>query len=222
MRKKGIGDRRGRPRFEIVGTLIGTLETWRRLEIRNLGAGGALLDTTVPFLPGNRISGRLSLRGRMREIRGEVRHIATLVARDATRYLVGVQWSESLDAADLESMDQIRPVQSIPAEGVERRAVVRFVAGSDAELGQPNWSTIKLIDVSTTGVLFSSTTPLEPGERGELRVRLGEGSFAAQVEVRRTDVRKAPSSSYRAGAAFVSLDEANRLHLEDFIGDAQR
>ena len=222
MRKKGIGDRRGRPRFEIVGTLTGTLETWRRLEIRNLAAGGALLQTSVPFAPGTRLSGRLSLRGRVREVRGEARHITTRVERDATRYLVGVQWDDSLTHADLESLDAMRPVQSAPREGTERRRAVRFNAGGDTELGQPTWSTVRLIDVSTTGVLFSSPTPLMVGERGELRVRFGEGSFAAQIEVRRTDVRKTPHSAYGAGAVFLSLDEVSRLHLEDFIGDARR
>jgi hypothetical protein len=221
VRKKGIGDRRGRPRFEIVGTLTGTLETWRRLEIRNLGVGGALLDTSTPLLPGSRIGGRLSLRGRVREIRGEVRHITTIVGRDATRYLVGVQWHTALSVADLESLETLRPVAPSVAHVPERRASLRFLAGTDAELDQPTWSTVNLVDVSTTGVLFSSPVPLDVGERGELRVRFGEGSFAAQLEVRRTEVRKTPHLGYRAGAVFVSLDDVSRLHLEDFIGDAR-
>jgi len=221
VRKKGIGDRRGRPRFEIVGTLTGTLETWRRLEIRNLGVGGALLDTSTPLLPGSRIGGRLSLRGRVREIRGEVRHITTIVGRDATRYLVGVQWHTPLSTADLESLETLRPAAPSVVHIPERRANLRFVAGADAELDQPTWSTVNLVDVSTTGVLFSSPVPLDVGERGELRVRFGEGSFAAQLEVRRTEVRKTPHLGYRAGAVFVSLDDVSRLHLEDFIGDAR-
>jgi hypothetical protein len=219
--KKYIGDRRGRARFEIVGTLTGTLETWRRLDIRNLGDGGALLDTTIPFAPGSRISGRLSLRGRGCEVRGEVRHITTLVARADARYLVGVQWEAPARVADLLTAEPMKPMQSAPRQGAERRAAVRFIAGTDAELGQPNWSTVELIDISTTGVLFSSPTALDVGERGELRVRLGEGSFAAQIEMRRSDLRKTPHTSYRVGAAFVSLDEGSRLHLEDFIGYAR-
>ena len=220
--KKHIGDRRGRARFEIVGTLTGTLETWRRLEIRNLGDGGALLDTPVPFAPGSRISGRLSLRGRGREVRGEVRHITTLVARDDARYLVGVQWDSASRIADLLSTEPMKPMQTTVGQGAERRESVRFIAGADAELGQPNWSTVELIDISQTGVLFSTPTPLEVGERGELRVRLEHGSFAAQIEMKRAELRKTPHTTYRVGAAFVSLDEGSRLHLEEFIGDARR
>lgn len=220
--KRYIGDRRGRARFEVVGTLTGTLETWRRLEIRDLGVGGALLDTTVPFAPGSRISGKLALRGRGRDVRGEVRHITTIVAPDDARYLVGVQWDPSARVADLLSTEPMKPVQTAMREGTDRRGAVRLIAGRDTELGQPDWRTVELIDISRTGVLFSSPMPLDSGERGELRVRLEQGSFAAQVETRRSDLSKTPRTAYRVGAAFVSLDERSRLHLEEFIGDARR
>lgn len=220
--KRRIGDRRGRARFEIVGTLTGTVETLRRLPIRNVSSGGALLDTRVPFAPGSRISGRISLHGVGREVRGEVRHITTLVARDESRYLVGVEWDESTGVADLLRMQPIGPAPAAAREGGDRRAAVRFDAGADAEFNQPNWCTVELIDVSTTGVLFLSPSRFDVGERGELRVRLGEASFMAQIETRRVEPRKSPSMGYRVGAAFVSLSEASRLHLEDFIGDARR
>jgi len=221
--KKRIGDRRGRGRFEIVGTLTGTLETFRRFAVRNVGSGGALLDTTVPFAPGNRITGRLAFRGHNREVRGEVRHVTTLPDRDdGMRYLVGVEWESSTRVGDLLSMAPLRPSAGSAREGPERRASVRLAAGSEAEISQPTWATVELIDISTTGVLFASPVAVEIGEKGELRVRLGERSFAAQIEVRRGDSRNASHAPYRLGAAFVSLDEGNRLHLEDFIGDARR
>ena len=116
----------------------------------------------------------------------------------------------------------MRPTQTSFRQGTDRRATVRLTPGADAEISQPNWSAVELIDISTIGVLFASPTPLDVGEKGELRVRLGDGSFAAQIEVRRSDARKTPHTSYRLGAAFVSLDEGSRLHLEDFIGDARR
>ena len=218
---KHAGDRRGRARFEIVGTLTGTLTTWRRLEVRNLGEGGALLDTTVPFVPGSRISGRLSLRGHSRDVRGEVRHITTLVSRDDARYLVGVQWDSSTRVADLLNMEPMKPSQTTLTRGADRRAAVRLIAGSDVELGQPNWSTVELIDISTTGVLFSSPVNLDVGERGELRIRLGDGNFAAQIETKRSELRRTPHPVYHLAAAFISVDEGSRLHLKDFIGEAR-
>ena len=218
---RGIGDRRSRPRFEIVGTLTGTLQTWRRLEIRNLGLGGALLEATVPLPPGSRIGGRLALRGRSSQVQAQVRHITTLVEPDTARYLMGVQWDASDRVADLISVEGMRPVHSGPRESLERRATPRFIAGSDAELEQPQWATVELLDVSTTGVLFSSPALLPLGERGELRARLGDASFSAQIEVRRVAPPRPPSQGHRVGASFVSLPEGSRLHLEDFIGNAR-
>ena len=59
------------------------------------------------------------------------------------------------------------------------------------------------------------------GEKGELRVRLGEQSFTAGIEVRRSDPPMPSHGDYRLGAAFVSLDEGNRVHLDDFIGHSR-
>jgi len=226
--KKRIGDRRGRERFEIVGMLTGTLETWLRYQIRDVGAGGALIDSVIPLSPGSRISGRLTLSGQTRDVRAEVRHITTLPERndrgdrnEGMRYWVGVQWDPATRVADLLSVEQMRPVQSNPKEGLERRATPRLMAGADAEIGQPNWSTVELVDISTTGVLFGSPTRMDVGDKGKLRVRLGERSFAAEIEVKRTDPRKTAHTTCRLGVQFVSLDEGSRLHLEDFIGDAR-
>jgi hypothetical protein len=221
--KKRIGDRRHRTRFEIVGTLTGTLETLRRFRVRNLGTGGALVDAATPLAPGSRMTGRLSFRGRSREVRGEVRHITTLADRtEGLRYLIGVQWDSATQLDDLLGTEPLRLSQSGPRQGLERRASARLVPGGDVEIGQPTWSTVELLDISTAGVLFASPVGVEIGERGELRVRLGERSFAAQIEVRRSDERKASQGAYRLGASFVSLDESSRVHLEDFIGGARR
>jgi len=226
--KKRIGDRRGRERFEIVGMLTGTLETWLRYQIRDVGAGGALIDSVIPLSPGSRISGRLTLSGQTRDVRAEVRHITTLPERndrgdrnEGMRYWVGVQWDPATRVADLLSVEQMRPVQSSPREGIERRATPRLTPGADAEIGQPNWVTVELVDISTTGVFFGSPARMEIGDKGKLLVRLGERSFAAEIEVRRSDPRKTAHSTCRLGAQFVSLDEGSRLHLDDFIGDAR-
>ena len=44
-----MGDRRIRPRFDIVGDLLGTLETVLRLPLRNVGRRGALIHSHVPL-----------------------------------------------------------------------------------------------------------------------------------------------------------------------------
>jgi hypothetical protein len=190
--------------------------------VRNVSAGGAAVETTVPLQAGSRMNGRLSFRGHSREVRGIVRHVTTL--RDderELRYLVGIAWVDG----GAEVNDLLSPVTPKAAQstrhGTERRSNVRFSAGAEAEIGEPAWYTVEVLDISTSGVLFVAPLPLNAGETGELRMRLGERSFAAQIEVRRSDTRRT-HPGYRLGATFKSLDEANRLTLEDFVGDARR
>ena len=219
--KKRIGDRRGRERFEIVGSLTGTLETLRRLNVRNLGAGGVLMDTPVPFTPGSRITGRLTFRGQGMDVHGRVRHVATLRERaEGLHYLVGLEWEAATKIDDL--LTEPPRGHGASRHSPERRSTVRFNAGGEAEIGQPNWSTVEVIDISTTGVLFSCPVAVEVGEKGKLRMRLGDRSFAAQIEVKRSDSPKTAQGGYRLGAAFISLDDGSRIHLDDFIGDARR
>jgi len=54
-----LGDRRVRPRFEIVGQLWGSLEAVQPLSLRNLGRDGALVESTLA-LPVDTVQ-RLSL-----------------------------------------------------------------------------------------------------------------------------------------------------------------
>jgi hypothetical protein len=48
--KRKLGDRRIRPRFDIVGDLWGTLETVLPLPLKNVGRGGALLESRVALV----------------------------------------------------------------------------------------------------------------------------------------------------------------------------
>ena len=55
--RRKMGDRRNRPRYDIVGDLWGTLETVLHLPLRNLSRGGALIHSHVP-LPSQSVPGR--------------------------------------------------------------------------------------------------------------------------------------------------------------------
>lgn len=48
--KRRIGDRRGKPRFEIVGDLWGSIDTTSSMLVQNLGRGGALLESPLPLV----------------------------------------------------------------------------------------------------------------------------------------------------------------------------
>ena len=91
--KRRTGDRRTRPRFEIVGELWGTLETVLRLPLQNVSRGGALIHSHVP-LPSHSVH-RLAFQadGQSLSVPVRVSHVAPQVSADGEQtYLIGVQF----------------------------------------------------------------------------------------------------------------------------------
>jgi hypothetical protein len=214
------GDRRAKNRFELVGTLPGTLETWHRHRVRNLSHGGALVESTVPLAAGSRLSGRLLFQGSQRDIKAEVRHAQEdSNAGVPGRYLIGLAWA-----------DGTRPVDDILGSGaarllsaeIERRQWPRVPPAEGTEVNRPEWSTVTVLDISASGVLFLASERMATGSRAQLRLRLGDNSFVGDIEIRRSDRYQTPSGGYRIGAAFSSLADGSRASLEDFIGMAGR
>lgn len=92
MRRK-IGDRRIRPRFDIVGELWGTLETVLRLPMKNVSRGGALIHSPVPLSADSVHSLALHAEGQAHSVQVRVSHVDTHVSREGHRsYLIGVQF----------------------------------------------------------------------------------------------------------------------------------
>ena len=88
-----LGDRRNRPRFEIVGELYGTLETVLQLPLRNVGLGGALFESHVALAPESihRLAWKCEDRDTAVQVR--VRHVSATTSRDGERcYLVGIEF----------------------------------------------------------------------------------------------------------------------------------
>lgn len=91
--KRRLGDRRMRPRFEIVGELWGTLETVLRLPLKNVGIGGALFESHVPLAPES--IHRLTWKCEDREtaVQVRVRHVRPIESADGERgYLIGIEF----------------------------------------------------------------------------------------------------------------------------------
>jgi hypothetical protein len=88
-----LGDRRTRPRFEIVGELWGTLETVVRLPLRNAGLGGALFESHVPLAAESihRLTWKCDDRETAVQVR--VRHVRPVESADGRRgYLIGIEF----------------------------------------------------------------------------------------------------------------------------------
>ena len=220
MRERIRGDRRAKNRFELVGTLPATLETWHRHKVRNLSPGGALVESVVPLPAGSRLSGRLLLQGGQREVKAEVRHTEEDSGGGGTgRYLLGLAWADGTNPVDEVVAGGTAP--STQAE-IERRQWPRVPPVDGTEMNRPEWSTVTVLDISVSGVLFLASARMAPGAKAQLRLRLGDNSFVGDIEIRRSDKYQTPSGGYRIGAAFSSLAEGSRASLEDFIGMAGR
>jgi len=91
--KRRLGDRRVRPRFEIVGELWGTLETVLRLPLRNVGIGGALFESHIPLAAESIHRLTWSCDDRETAVQVRVRHVRPLESADGERsYLIGIEF----------------------------------------------------------------------------------------------------------------------------------
>ncbi len=120
MRRK-MGDRRIRPRFDIVGDLWGSLETVLRLPLKNVSRGGALIHSHVPLPPESVHRIALYAEGQEHSVPVRVSHVEQQVSADGEcTYLIGVQF-----------------ISAPPAllQAVERLLVTGLNAGSNEGAG---------------------------------------------------------------------------------------
>ena len=90
--KRRIGDRRSKPRFEIVGDLWGSVDVSASLAVVNLGRGGALLESPMPFVPESVHSVLAVTHEESHRVTVRVRHSTGGDHQGGRRYLVGVEF----------------------------------------------------------------------------------------------------------------------------------
>ncbi len=91
--KRRLGDRRGRPRFEIVGDLWGTLDTVIGMPLLNVGMGGALVQSSVPLTPQSVHHVAVSCDGQQTPTSVQVRHVQPVSGSDGRDYyLIGLEF----------------------------------------------------------------------------------------------------------------------------------
>jgi hypothetical protein len=103
--KRRLGDRRGRPRFEIVGELWGTLDTVIGLPLVNVGKGGALVRSSIPLAPESVHHVSIDCGGQPTHTSVQVRHVRSVSGIDGREhYLVGLSFL-SMPAALVAQID---------------------------------------------------------------------------------------------------------------------
>ena len=92
--RRKFGDRRGRPRFDIVGDLWGTFETVLTLPLKNVSRGGALVESHVPLAAES--VHRMTFRSQGEDLATDVRvrYVRPLAAAGAGggRFLIGLEF----------------------------------------------------------------------------------------------------------------------------------
>jgi hypothetical protein len=179
------------------------------------------MESAVPLLQGSRVSGRLLLQGSPRDVKAEVRYAhEDGTAAGSPRYLIGLAWADG--TAPMEDVLDGAVRLETPPGARERRQWPRVLAADGTEMNRAEWSTVRVLDISASGVMFLAPDRMTAGAKGQLRLRLGDNSFTGDIEIRRSDRHQAPSGGYRVGATFTALADGSRASLEDFIGMAGR
>jgi len=98
--QRRIGDRRGKPRFEIVGELWGSVDVSASLSVVNLGRGGALLESTTPLVPESVHAVLVVTDDESHQVTLRVRHTTPDEQSGRRRYLTGVEFVDVTPALD--------------------------------------------------------------------------------------------------------------------------
>ena len=101
---------------------------------------------------------------------------------------------------------------------VERRRAPRVQMGSDATFVRPVSMAVKLLDLSSDGVLLSCPDPISPGALPRVVARLGNRPLEAELDVRHVSSRWDPRvGGYRVGGRFVALGPQARQAVDGLL-----
>lgn len=95
-----------------------------------------------------------------------------------------------------------------------RRSLRRDVAGDLAILA--NSMNVRLLDISTGGVMLTTSRSVDLGTKGRLRLNLGGESLTADVQIQRVQAEPGVADQYVIGAMFVALTPEERQLIERF------
>jgi hypothetical protein len=147
-------------------------------------------------------------------VRVEVCHVRPLPGEGEERYLAGLQWIDS-SAPIVEAL-----AVDVAGAPEERDAGDRRTSRRTPDVGGWNLTlcvsaAADVVDISTSGVLFSSKIPLDPGSTAVLKLRLGQDDFAGDIAVRR--IVGPAAGEWRMGAAFSSVNDKSLESLERLL-----
>jgi len=221
MRRK-LADRRGRPRFEIVGDLWGTLDTAVAMLLRDIGRGGALVQSALPLPERSVHNVAVSGGGAQTPASVRVQHVRPALAEDGRPcFLIGLEFLSVPPglSAQIERWLAAGPgTDRDRTTGItERRKYRRVEVADDETVRVELRHRVQLLDISVTGALIACEAKLPLGTRGQFTAGLADTPFTAQLVVGRHHPREVQHGQIGLGASFGTVDEQSREHLEQFL-----
>ncbi len=103
---------------------------------------------------------------------------------------------------------------------LERRRIPRVKLAPGCRLHLSVSFPAQVLEINPSGVLLGSKTELAVGDRGELRVELGNRSLDVAIEIRGVsqEARARGGLRYQLGAAFVGTTAEQRMLLLELLG----
>lgn len=105
---------------------------------------------------------------------------------------------------------------------IERRRSPRVAMGGGAQVLRPVSMAVRLLDVSSEGVLLACPSPIAPGIASRVIARLGDRPLDAELDVRHVsrdwDQR---AGGYRVGGRFLALGPQARAAVESLLGGSE-
>jgi len=101
--KARAGDRRNALRFEVVGTLAGSVTALETVPIINIGGGGALIETPWPLRQDSTHRVRLESPSHAASCQARVRHVTGIA--EGKHYLIGLEFLD-VDTLMLEEINR--------------------------------------------------------------------------------------------------------------------
>lgn len=88
-----MGNRRTHPRFEVVGSMLGSLLSTERLRVLNVGTSGALVESALPLAPNAEYRMQLVLEGLVGDATVKIRRVQEVRPEGGpARYQIGLEF----------------------------------------------------------------------------------------------------------------------------------
>jgi hypothetical protein len=105
---------------------------------------------------------------------------------------------------------------------VERRRSPRVPMGSGAVVVRPVSMAVRLLDLSSQGVLLSCPDPIASGATSRVIARLGDRALDAELDVRHVSGQwDQRIGGYRVGGRFVALAPQARLAVDSLLSGGE-